>query len=375
MRSLEGSLGGNTQVLGLLGGEGGEVSTELLQVETSNLLIELLGQEVNSDGVLGSLGPEGNLGQNLVGERAGHDERRVSSGTSQVDETSISQEDDVSAGGHGVTVDLGLDVDLLSVGLEPGNIDLNVEVTNVGEDGILGHHSHVLSTDDVTATSGGDEDGGLGSSLLHGDNLVSLHASLESVDGVNLSDEDTGSHSLESLGASLADISVSSNDGDLSGNHNISGSLDSIKERLTTSVQVVELALGDRVVDVDGRELELSLLQHLVQVVDSSGGLLRNSPDSSEELGVLGVNQVGEVTTIIEDHVQGSISEVDGLLNAPDVLLLSLSLPGIDGDTSGSNGGSGLVLSGENVARRPLDLGTEGSQGLNENSSLNGHVQ
>lgn len=42
---------------------------------------------------------------------------------------------------------------------------------------------------------------------------------------------------------------------------------------------------------------------------------------------------VGEVTTIIEDHVQGSLSEVNGLLNAPDVLLLSLSLPGIHGHT------------------------------------------
>lgn len=78
----------------------------------------------------------------------------------------------------------------------------------------------------------------------------------------------------------------------LSGNHNISGSLDSIDERLSASIQVVELALGDRVVDVDCGELEFSLLQHLVQVVDSSGGLLRNTLDSLEELGVFGVDHL-----------------------------------------------------------------------------------
>lgn len=32
--------------------------------------------------------------------------------------------------------------------------------------------------------------------------------------------------------------------------------------------------LGDRVVDVDGWDLQLTLLQHLVQVVDTGGGLL-----------------------------------------------------------------------------------------------------
>ena len=39
----------------------------------------------------------------------------------QVDKTALSKEDDVTAGGHGEAVDLGLDVhNLLGVGLEPG---------------------------------------------------------------------------------------------------------------------------------------------------------------------------------------------------------------------------------------------------------------
>jgi len=38
------------------------------------------------------------------------------------------------------------------------------------------------------------------------------------------------------------------------------------------------------------------------------------------------------------------------LLNAPDVLLLGLSLPCEDRDTGGSNSGGGRVLGGEDVA-------------------------
>lgn len=112
----------------------------------SDLLIESLGENVDTDGLLAGgteldvllaeLGvlslEQSNLGKDLVGERAGHDEGRVAGGTAKVDETTLGQQDDVAAVGHGVAVNLGLDVlDRLGVGLEPGNVDLNVEVTDV----------------------------------------------------------------------------------------------------------------------------------------------------------------------------------------------------------------------------------------------------
>ena len=78
-----------------------------------------------------SPGPESDLGEDLVGERAAHHEAGVAGGTAQVDETTLGQENDVAAALHGVAVDLGLDVDgLLGVGLQPGNVNLNVEVTD-----------------------------------------------------------------------------------------------------------------------------------------------------------------------------------------------------------------------------------------------------
>lgn len=49
----------------------------------------------------------------------------------QVDKTTLSEKDEVTAARHRVTIDLGLDVDdRLRVGLQPGDIDLDVEVSN-----------------------------------------------------------------------------------------------------------------------------------------------------------------------------------------------------------------------------------------------------
>ena len=48
----------------------------------------------------------------------------VSANIPEVDETSLSEKDEVTAGGHGVAVDLGLDVGDLGGGLpEPGDVN------------------------------------------------------------------------------------------------------------------------------------------------------------------------------------------------------------------------------------------------------------
>lgn len=275
MVGLVGTLRLDTEVLGLLGVEGGEVDTNVGQVRAGDLLVELLGEHMDADGILTGIGPEGDLGQNLVAERVGHDERRVSRSAAEVDETTRGEDDQVAAVLEQVAIDLGLDVDLLDgVLVQPGNVDLSIEVTNVAKNGIVGHKLEVGTSQDIAATSGSDEDLSTRGSLLHSDDLITLHSGLQSVDRIDLSNEDTSSHTTERLSASLSDVSITSNDGSLTGDHDISGTLDTVQQRLTASVQVIELGLGDRVVDVDGGKLKLTLLHAAVQVVDTSGGLL-----------------------------------------------------------------------------------------------------
>merc|ERR1712213_191361 len=104
--------------------------------------------------------------------------------------------------------------------------------------------------------------------------------------------------------------------------------------------------LCDRVVDIDGRDFKFVSSKHFVEVVHTSGSFLRDSLDSSKKLWVLLVHQVGEITTVIKDHVERlTIREVDGLLNAPDILLICLTLPGIDWDSSFGHGSSCKILS------------------------------
>lgn len=118
----------------------------MLEVETGNFLIEDLRQNKDTSLELAGLGEldvlltpslvaglvQHDLGEDLVGERAGHDERGVASSTAEVDETTLSKEDDMTAAGHQETVNLGLDVlDRSGVLLEPGDVNLDVEVTNV----------------------------------------------------------------------------------------------------------------------------------------------------------------------------------------------------------------------------------------------------
>jgi len=82
------------------------------------------------------------------------------------------------------------------------------------------------------------------------------------------------------------------------------------------------------------------------------------------------------------------------LVNTPGVFLLGLTLPGEDGDAGGGDGSSGMILGGEDIlkggvrsifdetghkkktyARRPGNLGTESSEGLDQDGGLDRHVQ
>ena len=80
-------------------------------------------------------------------------------------------------------------------------------------------------------------------------------------------DNDAAALSLEGLDAALADISVSADDGHLAAHHNVGGPVDTVNKRMATAKHIVKLALGHRVVDVDGRKHERSRLHHLVQTL------------------------------------------------------------------------------------------------------------
>jgi hypothetical protein len=144
--ALEGTLDVEAEVLGLDVGQGGKLNVDVSQVEAGDLLVQDLGQDVDLGLELAALAEldvllgkrlvvaleEHDLSKNLVGEAARHDEGAVASGAAEVDETALGQQDDMAAALHQEAVNLGLDVLYrLGIGLEPSDVNLNVEVADV----------------------------------------------------------------------------------------------------------------------------------------------------------------------------------------------------------------------------------------------------
>ena len=377
---LERPLDRHAEVVGLVLRQLGQLHAELRQVEGGDLLVELLRQEVHAEGEL--LVEEGDLREHLVGERAAHHERGVARRAAEVHEPAAGEDDEALAVGEDEVVHLRLDVLFLDLGvlLEPAHLHLGVEVADVAEDGLVLHRHHVLAADDVLAARGGDEDVAHRGDRLHRLHLVALHRRLERADGVDLGDDHARAEPAERLRAALAHVAVPAHDGDLAREHHVRRPLDAVAERLAAAVEVVELALGHRVVDVDGRHLEAALPGHIVEAVYARRRLLGDAADrvlAREEVGVLLVHGDGEVTPVVEDHV-GALLALEGvelLLDAPVVLLERLALPGEDRDAGGRDCGGGVVLRRVDVAARPRHLGAQLDQGLDEHRGLDGHVQ
>jgi hypothetical protein len=247
-------------------------------------------------------------------------------------------------------------------------------------DRLVLHHLHVLGADDVHAARRGDEDVALRGGLLHRRDLVAFHGRLERDDGVDLRDDDARAEAAERLRAPLADVAVAGHDSDLAGEHDARRALQPVPERLAAAVEVVELRLRDRVVDVERGDLELPLLVHLVEPVDARRRLLREAADGvrpREEVGVLLVDDDREVAAVVQDHV-GALAPLERdelLLDAVLVLGLGLALPGEDGDAGRCDGRRGVVLGRVDVAAGPGDLGAERGERLDEHGGLHRHVE
>ena len=129
---------------------------------------------------------------------------------------------------------------------------------------------------------------------------VAFHAGLQGADGVDLSDVHDAASVLHGGGATLADITEAADDDALASKHNVSGAHDTIREGVAAAVHVIELGLGHRVVDVDGGEEQRALLLHLVQAVDTGGGLLADTLAAGGQL----VPALGILLQLASDDAQ-----------------------------------------------------------------------
>ena len=89
--------------------------------------------------------------------------------------------------------------------------------------------------------------------VFHRRDLVAFHRRLQGADRVDLGHHDARALAAQRGGRALADVAEAGDHRDLAGHHDVGGALDAVDQALAAAVEVVELRLGDAVVDVDRR--------------------------------------------------------------------------------------------------------------------------
>ena len=169
--------------------------------------------------------------------------------------------------------------------LEAADVDLVVEVADVADDRAVLHRPHVIDGDDVLVAGRGDEDVGALDRVLHRHDLVAFHRRLQRADRIDLGDEHAAAGLAQRGGRALADVAVAGDHRDLARHHHVGAAADAVDQRFTAAVEVVELRLGDAVVDVDAGEQQRAVLLALVEAMHARRRLFRHALDRGGELG------------------------------------------------------------------------------------------
>ena len=145
---------------------------------------------------------------------------------------------------------------------------------------------------------------------------------------------------------------------------------------MATAVLVVILRLCNRVIDVNGWNLQLTVGNHFVETVNAGGGFLGDAVNAFQHFRILLVQHTGEVTAVVENHIGFPRLTVfeNGLLDTPFVFFFGFTLPCKDRYPRRRDRCSCVVLGGENVTRRPANFGAECNQCVDEHTGLNGHM-
>ncbi len=332
-------------------------------------------------------------------------------GVAEIHQPAFRQQDDALAVGELDLVDLRLDVVPLEV-LQRGDLNLAVEMADVADDRAVLHRPHVVDGDDVEVAGRGAEDVGARRGIFHRHDFIAFHRRLQRADRIDFGDHHAAAGLAQRSGRALADVAEARDHRDLAGHHHVGAAADAVDQRFAAAIEIVELRLGDAVVDVDGGPQQLALLLHLVEPVHAGGGLFG---DAADVLGVLSYQPGCSVRRFLIAANRTSSSSLVGcssnavspcsarrprwisivasppssriMFGVPPsahskirccvvpVILQALALDGEDRRAGRGDRGGGVILRRIDVAGRPADVGAERLQRLDQHRGLDRHVQ
>ena len=218
-------------------------------------------------------------------------------GVAEVHQAAFRQQDDAVLVGEFDLVDLRLDVGPFQIA-QARDLDLVVEVADVADDGAILHRAHVLDGDDVLVAGRGDEDVGARRGVFHGDDFIAFHRRLQRADRIDFRHHDAAAGLAQRGGRALADVAEARDHRDLARHHHVGAAADAVDQRFTAAIEVVELRLGDAVVDVDRRQQQRAGLLHVIETMHARGGLFGNALDVLGDLGELALRLFLELLLI-----------------------------------------------------------------------------
>ena len=114
---------------------------------------------------------------------------------------------------------------------------------------------------------------------------IAFHRRLQRADRIDLRHHHAAAGLAQRGGRAFADIAEARDHRDLARHHHVGAAADAVDQRLAAAIEIVELRLGDAVVDVDRREQQRARLLHLIEAMHAGGGLFRDALDVLGDLG------------------------------------------------------------------------------------------
>ena len=183
---------------------------------------------------------------------------------------------------------------------EPFDIDLDIEVSGIREDGAVLKDFEVLFRDNRRVSCCRDKDITDFGGFVHCHHIVAVHVGFKRTSWVNLGYDYLCSETVSHLCETATAVSVSGDDKPFAADERVRRYHHSRKCTLARAVDIVELVFHRGVVDGNDGEFEFAFRRHGTQSVYARGRLLAAADYVTQKFASLGVKAVNEVHSVVD---------------------------------------------------------------------------
>ena len=199
--------------------------------------------------------------------------------------------------------------------------------------------------------------------LLHLHDLESIHHGLHSLDRIHFSHNNLCSKAFRSHGHTLATPAITGHNYILACHDKVGRTVDTIPDRLTCTITVIEKMLAVRIVHQHHREAQLLCVVKLDKSENTGRRLLASADHIRDKLPILGVHQVDQISSVVYYDVRAYLQHSSYMSL---ILLRSRVIPCKHIETGLHKGRCHIILSRKRVTSGHIHFRTTGSKHFTE---------